>query len=930
MNFATIRRHLSTIKFRFASNVPGFRAGSLFAAAFLVGVGGYAILDTNAHSNGQNISHLTQKYTNGGCSCHCSTASSGTTVSLTTTSGSSPLTADPNTTYTFTATVANSGESDGGIEIDSYSGNGLAAGVGLQLISGEITHSSSKSFSGGSTSWTFTYTTGSTNAWDTLYATGNAVNGDGMNGGGNCTDEWNWAPKFIIHTVVPTKRMALGRSSISLGQVRVGHRVADSVKVTSYGDQAITINSNGMKSGAPFSSFPTSSSRSINTGSFEIDSVIFAPTARGTFNDSLVFSTNSDTVPQQHMGASVSGQGIQAVFSATNGTTLSFGNLRVGRTTQQNFAFSNTGDDTLFLNAPSISGTGFSIISGGSSATLLPNQTGSVTVQFAAASKQPYSGTLSFSAANGVTIPSISLSGTGTLPQIQTASSQTVGATRVGLTLQGAVSLQNTGNDTLHISNATLTQPSARFSLGAFDQTVVPGATGTFHISYSPTLEKTDSATLHFISDDPTDSAVSIIITGSGLLPHMAVAQNGDTVDLGQVKVNSSATDDIAISNNGSFDLNISNVTVGPAPFSVKSSPTVVSGGTTSNAIVKFAPTAIGAFAGTLIVIGDDPSNQSDTVYLIGTGINSALSITPSNVSFGSVPVLTKVMDTITLQNTGSASLTITGYKLSPASGAFGIVDSSKHQVAAGASARVVVSFRPDTAGSYSGVLTLTTDDAAAPSRTINLSGIGVKGSLTIIPSSVDFGSVVVGHDSIISVMLRNSGQASVTISSVQFTGPGAAGFSDGSFSTPAVITAGDSTPLHLTFTPAIAQNYQGMALLTLGDGSSLTIGLQGVGTTAEGVSKDEFSLPNFSLSISPNPARNAITVSVTLLQSSETMLEVFDAVGKEVLQKPLGVLSDGSHDFILPLASLSNGSYFIRISNSNGDRVERRMVIER
>ncbi|HZK75807.1 MAG TPA: choice-of-anchor V domain-containing protein, partial [Candidatus Kapabacteria bacterium] len=342
MRFDTIRGLASAAKSSFRSKLSGLRAGSLSVAAFLVCIGGYAILDTNAHSNGQGISHLTQKYTNEGCYCHCTADSTSTTVTLSTGSGSSPLAAAASTTYTFTATVANSTESDGGIEIASYSGNGLAAGTGLQLISGELTHTTPKSFTGNSCSWTFTYTTGSTSAWDTLYATGNAVNGDNMNGGGDCTDKWNWAPKFIIHTVVPLKRIALGRSSISFGSVRVGHRIADSLLVTSDGDAAITISSSGMKSGAHFSSFPTSTNRTLNPGSTEMDSAIFTPTARGSFNDSLIFSTNSDTVPQQHLGVHVSGQGIQGVFSATNGTSLSFGNERVGRTPQQTFNFSNS------------------------------------------------------------------------------------------------------------------------------------------------------------------------------------------------------------------------------------------------------------------------------------------------------------------------------------------------------------------------------------------------------------------------------------------------------------------------------------------------------------------------------------------------------------------------------------------------------------
>jgi len=316
---------------RAASKLSRLLTGSVLALASIAAVGTYAVLDTNAHSGG--ITGQTQKTTNAGCYCHCTNSSSGTTVTLTSSSGTSPLVTTPSTTYNFTITVANSGEGSnaaGGCDISTYTGNGLTAGTGLYSSSGELTHSSPKSFSGnGFTTWNFTYTSSSTSGWDTIYATGNAVNGDGSDDPGLCEDNWNWAPKFIIHNVTPPVRMALGRTSISLGQLRVGKRIADSLKVTSNGQNAITISSSGMKSGAQFSSFPTSTNRTINPGSTEMDSVIFTPTARGSFNDSLIFTTNSDTVPEQHMGAYVSGQGIQAIFNSTNGTTLAFGNVRV-------------------------------------------------------------------------------------------------------------------------------------------------------------------------------------------------------------------------------------------------------------------------------------------------------------------------------------------------------------------------------------------------------------------------------------------------------------------------------------------------------------------------------------------------------------------------------------------------------------------------
>ncbi len=896
-------------------------------ALVMLGIGSYAIIETNAHSSG--ITGLTQKNSSAGCSCHCSSANSATTVTLSDSLGTGTLTTAPNTTITFTATVSNSSESDGGIDIASYSGTGLTAGSGLYASSGELTHSSPKAFSGGSCSWTFTYTTGSSAGWDTLYATGNAVNGDGLNNGGTCVDKWNWSNKFVIHVVSPSKRMALGRSSITLGTVRVGRRVADSTLVTSNGAAAITISSSAMKSGAPFSSYPTGTNRSLNPGTTEMDSVIFTPTARGTFTDSLIYTTNSDTVPQQHMGIRVSGQGVQAVFGTPYGTTLAFGSLRANRTAQQTFTLTNTGDDTLFLQTPSVTGAGFSMVSGPSSLNILPNASGNVVVQFSPTARQSYSGSITFSAANGVSTPTVSLSGAGTLPQLQIASTATLGVTRVNQTLPGVVNFKNNGNDTLHLSNVSLTQASTRFTLGAYDQVVLPGASGIFHISYLPTAEKTDTATLHFISDDPADSIVSVALSASGVLPHMVVDKNHDTVSVGQIKLNATGSAIITVTNNGGIDLNLSNVSAGPAPFTLANRPTIVSAGTSSDITVNFTPTSTGNFFGTLIISGDDAANPSDTVFLVGTGINSALSINPSSVDFGAVPVNTTKYDTIVLSNTGTAAVNITKYTLTNSGTAFAVVDSSAKQVAAGGTANVIVSFHPGTATTFSGSLTLTTDDGTTPTRSITLTGRGVTGALTVTPVTVDFGTVKVSSDSLIHMGLKNSGQAALTISSVAIRGANANEFTTGTFATPKTLNAGDSSTIDVTFQPTVGGNAGAMLDFTLADNSAITIPLQGNGQTSQGAVNDATPF-EFSITLTPNPAHGPVTAHVSLARASDATVEIYDAAGHQVWHESLGALSEGAHDVSLGTDDLANGSYFVRIMDSNGNAASTRLNITR
>jgi hypothetical protein len=283
------------------------------------------------------------------------------------------------------------------------------------------------------------------------------------------------------------------------------------------------------------------------------------------------------------------------------------------------------------------------------------------------------------------------------------------------------------------------------------------------------------------------------------------------------------------------------------------------------------------------------------------------------------------VIDTIELSNTGTASVNISSSSLSPQQGVFTVIGTPPTQVGAGGSALVIVSFRPDAAQSYSGTLTLTTDETSTPTRTINLSGTGVKGTLSAA-SSIDFGKVMVGHDSTIQTTLKNTGQASVTINSLTMSG---SAFSNGTFATPLTIAAGETANLDLTFTPTIGGSATGTVSFTLGDNTSVRMTLKGVGVSAAGV-EETIQANEFAITLSPNPASRLTTAHISMAQAADGQLSVFDVTGHEVLSLPLGLLSEGAHDISLPVENIASGSYFVRITNTSGESASARLVLER
>ncbi len=87
---------------------------------------------------------------------------------------------------TLTLTSSDVAHVAGGLSVDATQGV-FTAGTGTKVLRGDITHTTPRSFTGGSTSWTFQWTAPAVDGVRTLFAAGNAVNLDGR-----ATNEDGW------------------------------------------------------------------------------------------------------------------------------------------------------------------------------------------------------------------------------------------------------------------------------------------------------------------------------------------------------------------------------------------------------------------------------------------------------------------------------------------------------------------------------------------------------------------------------------------------------------------------------------------------------------------------------------------------------------------------------------------------------------------
>ncbi len=894
---------------------------SASVAAMFICLLGFAADYATSHSGG--MTGVTQKTGDAnGCTCHCANLNTATSVTLST----SATVFEINTAYTFTVTVSNSNEVNGGVDISAFTGTLAAGNDGLQSLSGQLTHNGPKTLPA---TWTFTYTAPSTAQTDTIYATGNAVNGDGGNGSGNCADKWNNASKFVITVTAPNRAITVGRNAISIGNKRVGGSYTDTTKVSSTGDAILTISSSPMKTATIFTSTPTAS-RTLNAGTSETNTITFAPVAKGAFSDSLIINSNTSIVLDQRKAIYVSGTGIQAVFNGLN--AIPFGSVKVGSNKQLTYTFTNSGDDTMFVNAPTLGGNSgaFSIVTALSPTTILAGGTASITLKYSPGSKQVHTGTLTMSATNGVVIPVINLVGTGIAPVLTVASQTDIGLARVGLTRNGNVSISNGGDDDLHISSITVSPlySGPKFIITSPTALTIPiSGASSMAVTYTPTAERSDTALITINSDDPALSSKQIFVIASAGSPKMGLLTT-DTIRFGDVRVGVSAQSfALQVKNNGTYDLTVLSITPSPSVFSVVSKPSSVSPKASAQAILKFTPSAPGKVVGMAIITGDDGTNPSDTIYMIGNGTTSSFDV-PSGISFGDMKVGTTRDSSLWLKNLGSAALRIVKYSLANPNNGFVLTDTAAHTINAKDSVKIKVTFNAFQEISYAGTITITTDEISGNTRMIELSGRGVNSKLTLTPSGLDFGSVDVGKTSSKTFVITNTGTAASTIKTFALTGSNE--FKLDSSYTPFTIAPSGSKTISLTFTVVSVGTADGSLAITAAEGSPLQLPLHGVGLDTAKTSVRVVNDIVESMNIIPNPAREKATLQLTLKRNaSDLRIEFYDAAAHLISTQQMGGIPADEQHIALQLPQTS-GVVFIRISSGGSVISTAQIVITR
>ena len=200
--------------------------------------------------------------------------------------------------------------------------------------------------------------------------------------------------------------------------------------------------------------------------------------------------------------------------------------------------------------------------------------------------------------------------------------------------------------------------------------------------------------------------------------------------------------------------------------------------------------------------------------------------------------------------------------------------------LASGASCTVRMQFTPAGTGARSGALRFTLNSpigVTAQSRSLTLTGTGTS-QFSIIPGTLDFGSITATTAAVQSAFIRNLGGASFSLNSFTFGGGASAGLytlAPGNACTPGLsLAAGALCRLDVRFSPVVAGSPLNASLTIAhsADGTPQLVTLLGSATAAP---QGQIQLTSLSLTFPDTQLGSTTALSITLSNNGSAALNL-------------------------------------------------------
>ena len=687
-----------------------------------------------------------------------------------------------------------------------------------------------------------------------------------------------------------SSQIVLSQTSLNFGKQLVATKSgAINIFVTNQSTSTVTISTVTLGGTNPtdFVETNTCASSALGALQFCTISVAFNP-ATASVGTRTATVVETDTASGSPRTITLTGTGVAAAPAiAFYPATLNFGTVDLGtESAPMTFSVTNTGTANLVMSTVvSSNATEFPITSNTCAGkTIAAGDNCLVNIAF-----KPNSGSTQTS--------------TITLTDNVTGSPQTVTVTGLSLGIpQGALSptgltfpsegvgvasptqlitLSNAGTDVLKIASVAITGTDAT----SFTQTntcgasIAAGANCAITVTFNPKAvgSLTASVVVTDNAGNVTGTTQSATLTGTGTgvakISFLPTSLTFASTDVGVA----SATQAITLSNSGTAPLTITTIAVAgtdPADYSqTNTCGTSVAAAGTCAITVTFKPTVAGTRTATISVT-DNAAASPQTVALTGTAVGVAEATVSGPITFTSQTVgTTSAAQTATVTDSGSASLVVASFAISGTNATDFKATSTTcpGTLAIGANCGISITFTPGAAGARSATLTITDNagNVTGTKQTIALSGTGLGVPQAVfMPPSFTFTSEAVGSaEGPLSVMLKNPGTGTLTISSIKVTGTDATDFLEFDTCVPSV-AVNASCEIALYFVPKAAGSRTASVIVTDNAGNvtnaTQTLPVTGTATGTAQISFSKTALTFTTQKVGTLSTGQAITVTNT------------------------------------------------------------------
>ncbi len=877
--------------------------------------------------------------TSDGCSCHGGSPNSNTTVSAT--SGSGSFIVDPNSSNSFTISVSNSSMSGAGVNIaiaTTETGNTMAGtlsapqGSGLQLTSNELTHSSRKSMTSGTASFTFNWTAPSQHGTYYLRAIGNAVNSNGRNDG----DEWNWMTPQQITVKGITLASPNGGQEWCLGSnqtITWNHTALQNVRIdlSTNGGVSFDINitqSTPAQSGSYSWNIPTN----LPPGNqYRVRVSDASNNSNGDASDANFIIGGAPTItshPQSQSGCTR--QNVSFVVNATGaGLTYQWrkNGTNINGATQASYTINNLTTDH--------AGTYDCVLSGACGSPVTSNSA-QLTVDLTPTilthpeSKEVCKGT-SVSFTVEATGTDITYQWRKSGVDIQNATSNTIVISNVREADEGLYTCVVSGK----CSPAAVSNPA---SLSIKTPPVITKEPTNAQLCIGEKLELNVTATGNDLtyqwrkngnpinnansnvftipSVSAQDSGIYDVIVRGSCSPSDTSIQVKVTIDQAPIITEQPKEQTVNEGSNVTFNVKVSN-TARSYQWR-KSGVDIPNANQPSYTLTNVKQNDEGNYD--CLVTNKCGTTTSNRVKLtiIPKGDGPLLSLSQNSIEFGTVKINSKLEKTFPglLKNIGSETLTITEINIigdNPSDyEIFGVtlpmnlsVDEEK---------QLNIRFTPSEIGIRSAIIKFKGNFAQPPE--LQLSGIGGFIKISAQEKIIDFGNVGINNSSTKNALIINEGNAPAKLSQFTIAGEDITEFGFPLDIAEITLDAESEVELPLVFNPSSEGSKTAIFTITVDENEKISIQLIGNATTSL---KDDYPFINH-FSAFPNPAENRITFQFNSIIEGNFQIAIYNSLGIAIYHSTQ-FFKFGDNFFEWHLLDdsgnrSSSGTYYLHITN--------------